>query len=249
MCGELREHRSHRTVGEYAEQAARAGAVGIITTGGGGQGGGWTVPYGGTVKVLGTNPIAAGIPTGDEVPFILDFATSVVAEGKIKVAHSWGRDLQEGTIIDKRCRPTVKTADFYDDGALLPMGGHKGYALALLTCLLGGLAGGFDAETKRMGSCFMQVLDIEAFTPLGEYQHNVRAFLDGMKSVPAADGFDEVLVPGDFEYRSRRDRLVSGIPMPDSIFSQLREWASKLDVSLSEDGIEAADAVRYATTE
>ena len=160
-----------------------------------------------------------------------------------------GNSLHEGTIIDKESRPTVKTADFYDDGALLPMGGHKGYALALLTCLLGGLAGGFDAETNRMGSSFMQVLDIEAFTPLGEYQRNVRAFLDGMKSVPAADGFDEVLVPGDFEYRSRRERLVSGIPMPDSIFSQLREWASKLDVSLSEDGIEAADAGRYATTE
>ena len=236
-------------LGEYAEQAARAGAVGTITTGSGGQGGGWAVPYGGIVKMLGTNPIAVGIPTGDDVPFILDFATSVVAEGKVKVAHSWGHDVQEGTIIDKNSRPTVKTADFYDNGALLSMGGHKGYALALLTCLLGGLAGGFDTETKRMGSSFMQVLDIEAFTPLEEYERNVRAFLDGMKSVPAADGFEEVLVPGDFEYRSRRERSVSGIPVPDSIFSQLREWASKLDVSLSEDGIEAADAARYKTTE
>ena len=144
-------------LGEYAEQAARAGAVGTITAGSGREGGGWTVPYGGADKVLGTHPIAVGIPTGDDVPFILDFATSVVAEGKVKAAHSWGRDLQEGTIIDKRRRPTVKTADFYDDGALLTMGRHKGYALALLTCLLGGLAGGFDAEKKRMGSCFMRV--------------------------------------------------------------------------------------------
>ena len=222
-------------LGEYAGQAARAGAVGIITTGGGGEGGGWMVPYGGAVKKLGTNPIAAGIPTGDQVPFILDFATSVVAEGKIKVARSQGRDLTPGTAVDKDGQPTVKTEDFYDDGAVLPMGKHKGYALALLTCLLGGLGGGFDPQSKRMGSTFMQVFDIEAFTPLGDYQSNVRSFLDGMKSTPPATGFDEVLVPGDFEYRSRIERLQSGIPIPDTIFSQLEEWANELGVSLSED--------------
>ena len=94
----------------------------------------------------------------------------------------------------------------------LQFGKHKGYGLAMLTCLLGGLAGTFDVESGRMNGIFMQVIDVNAFTPVAEYQEAVRAFLDGIKSTPPAQGFDEVLVPGDFENRSqcsavkRRDR-------------------------------------------
>ncbi|MCZ6678968.1 MAG: Ldh family oxidoreductase, partial [Candidatus Poribacteria bacterium] len=234
-------------LGQYAEEAARAGCIGIITVGSGGKNRGSTVPFGGASGATGTNPIAVGIPTGDDSLFIIDFATSMVAEGKIQVARSKGADLPEGQIVDKHGNPSVKPADFYDGGFLLPFGRHKGYSLGLLICLLGGLAGTFDVEKGRMGGAFMQVMNINAFTPLAEYQRGVRAFLDGIKSIPPAPGFDEVLVPGDFEYRSRVQRLADGIELPDTIYNQIQECAEKLNVSMSEDAVEDADAERYKT--
>jgi LDH2 family malate/lactate/ureidoglycolate dehydrogenase len=233
-------------LGEYAEAAARAGCIGLITVGGGSrQNIGRTVPHGGVVGVLGTNPIAIGVPTGDETPFILDYATSMVAEGKLQVARSKNLDVPEGTILDQQGNPSVKPADFYDGGFLLPFGRHKGYALSLFTCLLGGLSGNFDPAHAAMGGGFMQVLHVEAFTPLAAYQQNVRAFLDGMKSTPPAPGFAEVLVPGDVERRSRSQRLADGIEIPDTIYSQLRTWAEQLNVPLSESIVEPTDTERY----
>ena len=233
-------------LGEYAEQAARAGCIGIITFGGGSRGRGGTVPFGGARGALGTNPIAVGVPTGDDSPFIIDFATSMIAGGKISVAQSLGIDLPEGCIVDKHGNPSVKTADFSDGGSLLTFGGHKGYAFSLLTCLLAGLSGIFDIENASMGSStLMQVININAFTPVEPYQQGVRAFLDGIKAIPPAPGFDEVLVPGDFESRSRSQRLANGINVPDTIYSQLQAWAEKLSTSLSEDLVEAADVERY----
>ncbi len=232
-------------LGEYAEAAARAGCIGLITYGSGGQTGGATVPFGGVNGAMGTNPIAVGIPTGDNTPFIIDFATSTVAEGKLQVARSKGADLPPGLIVDKQGAPSVKPADFYDGGHLLPFGGHKGYALSLLVCLLGGLSGMFNAEKRAMGGMWMQVINISALTSLETYQRSVRAFLDGMKSIPPAPGFEEVLVPGDFERRSRAERLTHGVELPDATYQQIQASAAKLDVPLDESIVEPADVERY----
>lgn len=232
-------------LGEYAEQAAAAGCISLITVGMGGEGAGPTVPYGGAKGRFGTNPIAIGVPTGNASPFIVDYATSMVAEGKIQVARSKGAELPEGCILDKHGAPSVKPADFYDGGALLAFGKHKGYALSMLTCLLGGLAGTFDVDTGRMNGIFMQVINPDAFTPIAEYQKGVRAFLEGIRATPPAPGVAEVLVPGDFEYRTRLTRIVKGILIPDTIHTQLQECAAKFNLSLGEETIEAADAERY----
>ena len=217
-------------LGEYAEDAARAGCLGITTVGHGSCDAGRTAPYGGAQYRLGTNPIAVGVPTGDEFPFVLDFATSIVAEGKIQVARSKGVDMPPGYLFDKQGQPTVKTADFYDGGCMVPFGLHKGYALSLFICLLGGLGAPFDPEKAAMGGCYMQVLNIDAFTPLADYQRNVRTFLNAMKATPLASGFDEILVPGDFEERNRRQRLTNGVEVPETIVNQLWQWADKLGV-------------------
>jgi LDH2 family malate/lactate/ureidoglycolate dehydrogenase len=233
-------------LGEYAEAAARGGCLGIITVGAGGAKlNGRTTPFGGALGVLGTNPLAVGVPTGDPVPFVLDFATSVVAEGKLQVARSKGVAVPPGCIVDKDGQPSVNPQDFYDGGRLLTFGGHKGYALSLFVCLLGGLSGQFDANGLVMGGAAMIVLNIGAFTPLADYQHNVRAFLDGIKSIPTAPGFDEVLAPGDFEQRNRQQRLAAGVPLPATILDQLHRWAAQLQVPTDESIIEAADRVRY----
>ncbi len=219
-------------VGEYAEQAAAAGCIGIITVGGGAKAGGRILPFGGTEGVLGTNPIAIGVPTGDDSPFLLDFATSMIANGKTYVADSENRALPVGCAVDKHGNPTVKTDEYRDGGHLLAFGKHKGYALSLFVSLLGGLGGTFNIQTGQMGGIFMQVINPDAFMSLSEYQKGVRAFLDTIKATPPAPGFDEVLVPGDFEARSQAHRLENGIDIPDTIFQQLQEYAEKLNVSM-----------------
>ena len=222
-------------VGEYAEQAAKAGCITLITLGGASAAGSQVVPFGGARGALGTNPIAVGIPTGDDAPFVIDFATSVIAGGKILVAQSKGLDIPEGVMVDSQGNPTTSPDDFRKGGFLLPFGGHKGYALSLFFSLMGGLAGEFNAELTSMAGLFMQVYDVAAFTPLDGYQSNVRAVLDAMKAIPPAPGFDEVLVPGDFEHRSRQQRLAEGIDVPAETFNRLEQWADKLNVSLAED--------------
>lgn len=233
-------------LGAYAEIAAKAGCIGIITTGSGGAGRGRILPFGGAKPALGTNPMAIGVPTGDESPFIIDYATSAIAAGKMFFAETQGKDLKEGCIVDKEGRPSVKVQDYYDGGNLLAFGKHKGYGMSLVVVLLGALSGGFDLKERSAGGCLIQIMDVEAFTPLSDYQQGVRAFLDSVKDVPPAAGFDQVLVPGDPEFIARKDRLVNGIEVWDMTIDEIKEWAEKLDVSWDEDSIEASDRARYA---
>ena len=227
-------------VGEYAEEAAAAGCIGIVTVGGGARGGGRILPFGGTEGALGTNPIAIGVPTGDDNPFLLDFATSMIANGKTYVADSENRALPPGCVVDKHGNPTTKVAAYKDGGHLLAFGKHKGYALSLFVALLGGLGGVFNANAGQIGGLTMQVIDVNAFTPLAAYQRGVRAFLDVVKATPPAPGFDEVLVPGDFEHRNRAQRLANGIEMPETIYTQLQACTAKFNISLDAD--EARDS-------
>ncbi len=232
-------------LGAYAEIAAHAGCIGIITAGSGGPGKGRILPYGGSKPAMGTNPMAIGVPTGDEAPFIIDFATSAIAAGKMFFAETQGKDLREGCIVDKDGNPTVKVQDYYDGGNLLAFGKHKGYAMSLVVALLGGLDGNFDSTSQSMGGCLIQVMDIEAFTALGPYQEGVRAFLDSVKDNSPALGFDQVLVPGDPEHLARQDRLANGIEVWDMTVDGIKEWADKLEIAWSDDLIEASDKERY----
>jgi len=221
-------------LGEYGQAAAESGCIGIITVGGGSKGSGRILPFGGALGSLGTNPISIGVPTGDDRPFLIDFATSMIANGKTYVATSENKDLPEGCVVDKHGNPTVKTAAYNDGGNLLAFGRHKGYALSLFVALIGGLAGTFNIATGHMSGIHIQVIDVNAFTPLAEYQKGVRAFLDVIKATPPAQGFDEVFVPGDFEANSRARRLTNGIDIPDTIYQQLRACAEKWDVPMAQ---------------
>ena len=233
-------------LGHYAEMAAHAGCIGFVPVGRGDPGNLITLPFGSKSPTFGTNPLAFGIPTGDDTPFVLDFATSVVAEGKLRVARSKGQQLADGIIVDKDGNPSNDPADFYDDGALLPMAAHKGSALLMLPCLLGALADGAGSYQGGVGGCFVLMLDITRFTTLEAYQQSVRQFLDSIKATEPADGHDEVLVPGDFEARNRAHRLEHGVEIPGPIIDEVQEWAGKL--GLDPEGIEMTeeDEKRYA---
>ncbi len=215
-------------LGEYAEQAAAAGCIGIATFGFGGPGAGAAAPYGGTQRALGTNPIAIGVPTGDDTPFVSDFATTIIADGKIRLAQAEGAQLPPDYILDRDGRPSTNPDDFFDGGSLLLAGGHKGYALSLATCLLAALTGRYDAENKRIVGVFVMAIDIGAFQDADSYASDVRAFLRGITDNPPAPGVERVLAPGEMEQRSREARTAHGIDLPIVVWRRLCDGAERL---------------------
>ncbi|MBT5534867.1 Ldh family oxidoreductase [Candidatus Poribacteria bacterium] len=219
-------------LGEYAEQAAAARCIGIATFGFGGPGAGAAAPFGGTTRALGTNPIAIGVPTGDDTPFVADFATTIIADGKIRLAQAEGSQLPPEHILDRDGRPSTNPDDFFDGGSLLLTGGHKGYALSLATCLLAALTGSYDAENKRIIGVFLMAIDIGAFQDADGYASNVRSFLGGITDNPPAKGVTKVLAPGDMEQSSREKRLAEGIELPVVVWQRLCAGAEKLGVDL-----------------
>jgi LDH2 family malate/lactate/ureidoglycolate dehydrogenase len=222
-------------LGEYAEQAEAEGFIGMVTLGWGGPGVGTAAPFGSSTRALSTNPIAFGIPTGDGRPFISDFATTMFANAKVLVYRIKGDKLPPGCIVDKHGEPSVAPEDFFDGGRLLVFGGYKGYALSLMTCLLGGLTGEFDPNTQRMGGTFFLAIDVRAFQPIEEYQRNARSFLDAIRTIPPAPGFSEVLVAGDPERRAQEERSRKGIELPEIIWTQLNACAEKFNLALEKE--------------
>ncbi|MEJ5198922.1 MAG: adenylosuccinate synthetase, partial [Anaerolineae bacterium] len=132
-------------LGEYALMAVEHGMIGFLTC----NSSLLTAPYGGVDRVFGTNPFAFAFPRSG-TPFLMDFAASVVAEGKLRVAMAKGVPIPEGWILDKERKPTTNPADFYDGGVLLPLGGHKGYGLLMVADLLGGALTGLGIGPQQI---------------------------------------------------------------------------------------------------
>ncbi|MCD6529751.1 Ldh family oxidoreductase [Candidatus Bathyarchaeota archaeon] len=220
-------------LGAYAQKAAEKNLIGIVACNASPA---WVAPYGGKTRMLGTNPISIAIPTGGEEPFLMDFATSIVAEGKVRVKFHEGRTLPEGWVIDKNGRPTTNPGDLYDGGAILPFGGHKGYAISLAVDLIcGALTGAgcmVGSKTWIGNGVFMLAIDVNAFTPLDIYTKRVRDALNLIRSSPPAEGFERVMVPGEPEFTSRKKRLKEGVPIPDPIWDEIKKVAEELGVDL-----------------
>ena len=232
-------------LGDYTESAARRGYVAELTGGAAGPGIGGASPFGGAARFLGTNPWSLGIPTGGE-PVLVDFATTVVAEGKVRVARDKHDTLPPGCIVDKEGRPSTNPADFYAGGMLLPFGAHKGYGLALASALVGGLAAIGEAEPSmvgspapttegagdRLGGVFLVVIDPAAFGDPAAYTGAVGRVTRALKQVPPAPGFEEVLLPGEPEARTRAQRQSEGISLPDDTWEAIGQVAARAGVPM-----------------
>ncbi|MHB0870034.1 MAG: Ldh family oxidoreductase [Chloroflexota bacterium] len=208
-------------LGEYTEMAAREGMVAFMV--GGTFNGPAVTPYGGATRVMGTNPISIAVPTADD-PVVADIATSVAAEGKLRVARAKKQPLPPGVILDKDGNPSTDAEDFYAGGVLLPFGGHKGYVLSVIVDLLGRHLGGGETlvtEYISFGNLLV-VLNVEAFRPLMEYQSAVGKRLQEIKGVKPAPGFDEVMLPGEVERRAWAKREREGIVLPEDTYTALR---------------------------
>ena len=227
-------------IGEWAEIGADAGMVTLVlgsrANSSRGTPGGTLAPFGGRTGALGTSPIAWSVPRrGGQPPILLDFATSAVAQGKLQIARAKAESVPLGWIIDSEGRPTTDVEAFFRGGAQLPFGGHKGYALSLIVALLSiGLSAGDDLDPKEHGSClFVVCVDPAAFRPAEDFLDYVEETAARIKAVPPAEGFDEVLLPGEPEARSRIARLRDGIPVPDAIWSELVMTADSVGIARS----------------
>ena len=224
-------------LGEYNEMAAAEGMVSMVWAGGYSEDQQTTMPYGGLKPILHTNPLSMGFPAGDEVPMILDFATTGVSGSKVVQARDRGEKLPPGCIVDKDGNPTTNPEEFFNGGGHLPFGGHKGYAIMLAVETLGRILTGSDsyAEIHRGGlynrhqGITIVVVKADVFQPLGDFTTRVDDLERRIRAVPPAPGFKEVLVPGDLESRSREARR-DGIPVPDDVWKVLTDLATEVGV-------------------
>lgn len=229
-------------LGDYALMAAKEGLVGLITADSG-AGGKRVVPFGGREKRLGTNPISIAFPSNLEAPFFMDMATSTVASGKINVASSRNEKVPFGWILDKEGNPTTDPDDYYNGGALLPLGadrGHKGYCLSsvveIFSGILTGIGFGLDpkkweekhgVEFRHNDGCFISLFKVEAFRPLEEFKNEVTEFAKYLKSSPPANGFKEVFYPGEPEWLNKKRQLKEGIFIDEKTWRKICEIAQQ----------------------
>lgn len=227
-------------LGEYCETAAAADMVSMIMVNTHGHAR-RVAPPGGKAPRLGTNPIAVGVPN-EGGPLILDFGTSATAEGKVRVKKIAGQKCPEGWLLDADGRPTTDPETLYGNppGTIRPMGGdqaYKGFGLALMVEIMAGaLSGGVCIREKPInqnGNCvFMQVFDTRQLGGGGRFAEEVAGLVEFVKACPRIDGVDEILLPGDPERRTLRERQARGIPLDDGNWRALVELATKLGVAL-----------------
>lgn len=196
-------------------------------------------PHGARAVGVHNSPIAICVPGKRHRPLMLDMATSVAARGKLDLAVDKGIPIPLGWALDKDGKPTT---DPNASAVLLPAGGAKGSGLAMmfecLTSLFVGnplltpvFQGKPKAQVHRQNSV-VAAIDIAAFTDLEQYKANADAIVEGIKALPPAEGFAEVLVPGEVEDRVYEARVKDGIPLPEGTIRNLRTVAERFAVKL-----------------
>ena len=201
----------------YVEMVARAGLIGIHTVAAPPM----VAPPGGAKPALGTNPIAFGFPLEGD-PLVIDLGTSAFMGTDLQFRQRLGIPLPEGVAIDEQGRPTTD-ARAARRGAILPFGGHKGYALALATHALGVLCSGAD-EWEGAGYLFI-AFKPDLFVSLPDYQRALAAEIAAIKATPRQDGVDEIRIPGERAYRERARLAREGIEIDRRIHDALLKLA------------------------
>jgi hydroxycarboxylate dehydrogenase B len=228
-------------IGAWAEQAAAAGLVSLHLVNVVSRP--IVAPHGGGDARFGTNPVCIGVPLPGRPPVVLDFATSMIAQGKTRVAHNKGEPVAEGCLIDDQGRATTdpRYSVVPPFGALLTFGAHKGYGLALMCELLGGaLAAGATQRTadstqaRVLNGMFSVLLDPARLGDAAAFQAEALAFLDWVQASPVRDGFGAVQVAGDAERAHKAQRTAQGIPVDEATWAEILAAARKL-------GVDAAD--------
>lgn len=210
--------------GAFADEAASKGFLTICTGGGNHRVHGQVAPHGGSRGMLPTNPWCIGIPGGDRGAVVMDFATGVIGGGWAYAAQSAGALLPEGCIIDKDGNPTRNPEDYFDGGAILPMGAHKGYALSLVAELIGeAMLGPSSPECNW----FLLAINTRNYRAPDALQAAAEDVLADIRACPPASGFDRVEIPGERE-REQRKRSNGILAIPEETWRQVLALSQEL---------------------
>ncbi len=220
-------------LGDYVSMAAESDLMALAICNGGGPN---VAPYGGKQRILGTNPIACAVPIRDGQNIQIDFASAATAEGKLNVAVNKKETVKSGLIIGKEGNPTVDPNDFYNDGAILPIGEHKGSALSLLLEIFGGIFTGggcsvFPNYLDGNGILFF-VMKPDLFRTRKDFETDVKLLSSKVVNSEAADGFREIYFPGQVEQLAHERLSKHGINLDDETWAAIRSIANELSVSI-----------------
>ncbi len=209
-------------------------------------------PFGSKFPGLANNPIAISVPSKRHRPLVLDMATSVAAGAKLQVAKEKGISIPEGWALDEEGKSTT---DPWKARFLLPIGGPKGSGLSLMLECLGSVIVGFpkvepvvlrkeppfgmgttvgnpNRIRQHIQNSVVVAIDIGTFTEVEKYKEHIDNMIDGIKSLPKAEGFDEIFVPGEPEWRIWEERTRKGIPLPEKTAENLSKLGERLGVKL-----------------
>jgi hydroxycarboxylate dehydrogenase B len=232
-------------VGDWAELAAAEGLVSVHFVNAAGSL--LVAPFGGVQKRLSTAPYCVGIPRKGQDPIVLDFATSVVAEGKVLVASRGGKKLPKGALIDADGTLSEDPAVLYGPhsaegardhtkgtGAIRAFGEHKGSGLAFICELLGGALTGTGAtapDRRFANGMFAVYVDPKVVDTSNFFDSEISRYVDFIRATKPVTGVDAVLIPGDPERKMRADRTKNGVPLPDDTWAAIVNTAREVGVS------------------
>lgn len=249
-CVVVRQSSHFGSAGYYTSKALNNGMIGIAMTNLGSQ----TIarPLGGSINMIGTNPIAVSVPSKNNPDFVLDMSTTVVATGKIREAQRRGESIPEGWLVNDEGHPQTDPNAYYEGtghlqmlGGSLETGGAKGYGLGLLVDILCGVLSGASVgpnpklfepggevhaqKDQNIGHFFL-ALNIEAFRPLLEFQKSMDIMLGTLLDCPPVSSTDKVVYPGYLEYMRKKETDL--VPINTNVFEDLAALGTRLSLAV-----------------
>lgn len=221
----------------YAKMPMRAGMIGQYLAVGNAN---HLPPWGGVEMLLSTNPIAIAIPALEEPPIVLDMATTVAAFGKVKTRAQRGEAMPEGWMVDRDGRPLTDPKRM-NEGFLLPIGGYKGYGMALVFGLLAGTLNGAamgrevidfnadDGSATNTGQAILAI-DIEAFGEKTDFLRSVDALARDIRGSRRMKGFERIFLPGEQSHRKHQENSRDGVALPQVLLKTLNELGAALGI-------------------
>lgn len=234
----VRDSNHFGTAAYYTRTAARAGCIALLVTNSSPA----MAPWGGRETAFGANPWSLAAPAGRYGEVVMDISNTAVARGKIYAAGEQGREIPEGWAMDAEGRPTTDPVAAAA-GLLMPMGGHKGYAISFMMDVLAGVLPGAgsgrevrgpqQAEHRSRCGHLALAIDIASVDDPAAFAARMESLVEQAHAVPPADGVERIYVPGEPEIEAEQRARRDGVTLPPRTVSELRRLAAELDVPLT----------------
>lgn len=249
----MRNSFHYGAAGFYPWMALQKDMIGISMTGRFSPTGEWVVvtPTFARNPMFSTNPLAIGFPTAEEPPYLLDMATSVVPHNRVMMMAAAGQSIPLGWGMDAEGNPVTDphlVEQLHPLGGTREMGSHKGYGLSMMVEVLCALLSGawkdghpeqdeqaFEGYRQSTDGHFFAAIKVDIFRPLEEFKRGMDAMIRAIHAAPPAPGHDRIYVAGEMEHETEQERQIYGIPLPDTVISELSVLSHKYNVPMPEE--------------